>query len=117
MSDTPKRDKMAVRNLYKLFGDKPEEGMKLVCEGHDRHVLLMLQEERQRGIIFISHDLDKTMRIGKPITIMQDGIVTKVGTPDETLKDPANDYVRSFFCGVDVSKVLSARGHSCTGKV
>ncbi len=71
--------------------------------------LLMLQAEKQRTVIFISHDLDEAMRIGDRIAIMQDGIVVQVGTPDEILKNPANDYVRSFFRGVDVSKVLTAR--------
>ena len=71
--------------------------------------LLMLQEEKQRTIIFISHDLDEAMRIGDRIAIMQGGVVVQVGTPEEILKNPANDYVRSFFRGVDVSKVLTAR--------
>ena len=69
----------------------------------------MLQEEKQRTIIFISHDLDEAMRIGDRIAIMQGGVVVQVGTPEEILKNPANDYVRSFFRGVDVSKVLTAR--------
>ncbi len=71
--------------------------------------LLMLQEEKQRTIIFISHDLDEAMRIGDRIAIMQGVVVVQVGTPEEILKNPANDYVRSFFRGVDVSKVLTAR--------
>lgn len=71
--------------------------------------LLRLQEENKRTIIFISHDLDEAMRIGDRIAIMQGGVVVQVGTPEEILKKPANDYVRSFFRGVDVSKVLTAK--------
>ncbi|WP_372426435.1 glycine betaine/L-proline ABC transporter ATP-binding protein ProV [Salinarimonas chemoclinalis] len=70
--------------------------------------LIRLQDEKKRTIIFISHDLDEAMRIGDRIAIMQGGIVVQVGTPDEILKNPANAYVRSFFRGVDVSKVLTA---------
>jgi glycine betaine/proline transport system ATP-binding protein len=70
--------------------------------------LLKLQDERQRTIVFISHDLDEAMRIGDRIAIMEGGIVVQVGTPDEILANPANEYVRSFFSGVDVSKVLTA---------
>ena len=62
----------------------------------------------QRTIVFISHDLDEAMRIGDRIAIMQGGVVVQVGTPDEILKKPANDYVRSFFKGVDVSHVFTA---------
>jgi len=71
--------------------------------------LLRLQEENKRTIIFISHDLDEAMRIGDRIAIMEGGVVVQVGTPEEILKKPANDYVRSFFRGVDVSKVLTAK--------
>ncbi len=71
--------------------------------------LLKLQAKHQRTIVFISHDLDEAMRIGDRIAIMQEGQVLQVGTPDEILHQPANDYVRSFFKGVDVSNVFSAR--------
>ena len=71
--------------------------------------LLKLQESQQRTIVFISHDLDEAMRIGDRIAIMQDGQVVQVGTPDEILSQPANDYVRAFFRGVDLANVFSAR--------
>ncbi|MGY3892450.1 glycine betaine/L-proline ABC transporter ATP-binding protein ProV [Aeromonas enterica] len=71
--------------------------------------LLKLQASHQRTIVFISHDLDEAMRIGDRIAIMQDGQVVQVGTPDEILNQPANDYVRAFFRGVDLANVFSAR--------
>lgn len=71
--------------------------------------LLRLQAEDKRTIVFISHDLDEAVRIGDRIAIMQGGEVVQVGTPDEIINNPANDYVRSFFRGVDVSNVLSAK--------
>lgn len=46
------------------------------------------------------------MRIGDRIAIMQNGEVVQVGTPDEILNNPANDYVRTFFRGVDISQVV-----------
>jgi glycine betaine/proline transport system ATP-binding protein len=48
------------------------------------------------------------MRIGDRIAIMQGGQIIQVGTPHQILDDPADDYVRSFFRGVNVSSVLSA---------
>ncbi len=72
--------------------------------------LLRLQADTTRTVIFISHDLDEAMRIGDRIAIMQDGVIVQVGTPDEILLEPANDYVRSFFRGVDVSQVFTAGG-------
>ncbi len=71
--------------------------------------LLKLQEKSRRTIIFITHDLDEAMRIGDRIAIMEDGQIIQTGTPEEILKNPANDYVASFFRGVDTSNILSAR--------
>ncbi|WP_017788382.1 glycine betaine/L-proline ABC transporter ATP-binding protein ProV [Aeromonas dhakensis] len=71
--------------------------------------LFKLQASQQRTIVFISHDLDEAMRIGDRIAIMQDGQLVQVGTPDEILNQPANDYVRAFFRGVDLAHVFSAR--------
>ena len=70
--------------------------------------LLRLQQEHQRTIVFISHDLDEAMRIGDRIAIMQDGRVIQIGTPEEIVMKPANDYIRSFFRNVDVKQVFSA---------
>ncbi|WP_319542966.1 glycine betaine/L-proline ABC transporter ATP-binding protein ProV [uncultured Pseudodesulfovibrio sp.] len=70
--------------------------------------LLKLQEEHQRTIIFISHDLDEALRIGDRIAIMEGGKVVQVGTPDDILQNPANDYVRAFFRGVDPTNVINA---------
>ncbi|WP_025620925.1 glycine betaine/L-proline ABC transporter ATP-binding protein ProV, partial [Vibrio parahaemolyticus] len=64
--------------------------------------LIRLQNDDKRTIVFISHDLDEAMRIGDRIAIMQNGEVVQVGTPDEILHNPANDYVEAFFRGVNV---------------
>jgi len=70
--------------------------------------LLRLQQIQQRTIVFISHDLDEAMRIGDRIAIMKDGRVVQVGTPDEILRNPFDDYVRSFVRGVDTAAVFKA---------
>jgi len=70
--------------------------------------LLRLQEVKRRTIVFISHDLDEAMRIGDRIAIMKDGQVVQVGTPEEILRAPADDYVRNFVRGVDAAAVFKA---------
>jgi glycine betaine/proline transport system ATP-binding protein len=70
--------------------------------------LLKLQKRDQRTIVFISHDLDEALRIGDRIAIMEGGRVVQVGTPEEILQNPADDYVRAFFRGVDPTSVISA---------
>jgi glycine betaine/proline transport system ATP-binding protein len=69
--------------------------------------LLQLQEKDRRTIVFISHDLDEAFRIGDRIAIMEGGRVVQVGTPEEILQHPADDYVRAFFRGVDPTNVIS----------
>ena len=70
--------------------------------------LLELQEKMRRTIIFITHDLDEALRIGDKIALMKDGSVVQIGTPEEILMNPANDYVKKFVQDVDRSKVLTA---------
>jgi glycine betaine/proline transport system ATP-binding protein len=70
--------------------------------------LLKLQAKAKRTIVFISHDLDEAMRIGDRIAIMEGGNVVQVGTPEEILQNPADDYVRAFFRGVDPTNILTA---------
>ncbi|AQS52612.1 Glycine betaine transport ATP-binding protein OpuAA [Jeotgalibaca dankookensis] len=70
--------------------------------------LITLQETVQKTIIFITHDLNEALRIGDRIAIMKDGEVVQVGTGEEILTNPANDYVRDFVEEVDRSKVLTA---------
>lgn len=70
--------------------------------------LLKLQARAKRTIVFISHDLDEAMRIGDRIAIMEGGRVVQVGTPEEILQNPADDYVRAFFRGVDPTNILTA---------
>ena len=69
--------------------------------------LLRLQDEQRRTIVFISHDLDEAIRIGDRIAIMEGGRIVQIGTPEEIVSNPANDYVASFFRNVDVSQVLT----------
>ncbi len=70
--------------------------------------LMDLQEKMQKTIIFITHDLDEALRIGDRIALMKDGSIVQIGTPEEILMNPANDYVEKFVEDVDRSKVLTA---------
>lgn len=71
--------------------------------------LLDLQTTMQKTILFITHDLDEALKIGDRIAIMKDGVIVQVGTPEEIMTNPANDYVEKFVEGVDRSKVFSAQ--------
>lgn len=70
--------------------------------------LIELQDNVKKTIIFITHDLNEALRIGDRIALMRDGQIIQVGTGEEILTNPANEFVREFVEDVDRSKVLTA---------
>jgi glycine betaine/proline transport system ATP-binding protein len=70
--------------------------------------LLELQQRLHKTIVFITHDLNEAMRLGDRIAVMRDGRIVQIGTAEQILVDPANDYVASFVQDVDRSRVLTA---------
>lgn len=71
--------------------------------------LVELQGAMQKTIIFITHDLDEALKIGDRIALMKDGVIVQIGTPEEIMTNPADEYVRKFVEDVDRSKVFSAQ--------
>ena len=72
--------------------------------------LVLLQSELDKTIVFITHDLNEAMFLGDRIAVMRDGEIVQIGTPDEILTHPANDYVAQFVQDVDRTRVLTAGG-------
>lgn len=70
--------------------------------------LLDLQQKMQKTILFITHDLDEALKIGDRIALMKDGVIVQIGTPEEIMTNPADDYVEKFVEDVDRSKVFTA---------
>lgn len=70
--------------------------------------LLELQATLGKTIVFITHDLNEAMFLGDRIAVMRDGRIVQIGTPEEILTDPANDYVEQFVQDVDRTRVLTA---------
>jgi glycine betaine/proline transport system ATP-binding protein len=70
--------------------------------------LLELQSRLAKTIIFITHDLNEAMRLGDRIAVMRAGRIVQIGTGEEILRDPANDYVAQFVQDVDRTRVLTA---------
>lgn len=71
--------------------------------------LLELQAKMKKTILFITHDLDEALRLGDRIALMKDGVIVQIGTPEEILVNPADDYVEKFVEDVDRSKILTAQ--------
>jgi glycine betaine/proline transport system ATP-binding protein len=70
--------------------------------------LLSLQSKLNKTIIFVTHDLDEALKIGDRIALMRDGAIVQIGTPEEILTQPADEYVERFIEDVDRTKVLAA---------
>ncbi|MFI6877936.1 glycine betaine/L-proline ABC transporter ATP-binding protein [Streptomyces sp. NPDC050400] len=70
--------------------------------------LLELQKTLKKTIVFITHDLNEAMRLGDRIAVMRDGRIVQIGSSEDILVTPANDYVASFTQDVDRSRVLTA---------
>jgi glycine betaine/proline transport system ATP-binding protein len=70
--------------------------------------LVELQHRLDKTIVFITHDLNEAMRLGDRIAMMRDGRIVQVGSAEEILNDPANDYVAQFVKDVDRTRVLTA---------
>lgn len=70
--------------------------------------LVELQSELGKTIVFITHDLNEAMYIGDRIAVMRDGRIVQIGSPEDILTNPANDYVEQFVQDVDRTKVLTA---------
>ena len=69
-------------------------------------VLLSLQEELHKTILFITHDLDEALRIGENIAILRDGLVVQKGTPQEIVLNPADKYVTDFIKDINRGRVV-----------
>ncbi len=70
--------------------------------------LLALEDQVNKTIIFITHDLDEALRIGDRIILMKDGRIVQIGTNEDILTNPATEYVERFVENVDMTKVLTA---------
>ena len=72
-------------------------------------ILLDLQAELNKTIVFITHDLDEALRIGDGITILRDGEIIQQGSPQDIVMKPADDYIADFIKDVNRSRVLQVR--------
>lgn len=70
--------------------------------------LVELQHRLDKTILFITHDLNEAMRLGDRVAMMRDGRIVQIGTAEQILNDPANDYVAQFVQDVDRTRVLTA---------
>ena len=91
-----------------LLMDEPFSALDPLIRRQLQDEFMKLSSVMQKTTVFITHDLDEAVRIGDRIAIMRDGRVVQIGTPEEIVMQPADDYVSEFVAGISRLKVVRA---------
>lgn len=92
-----------------LLMDEPFSALDPLVKRDMQFELLKIFQKMKRTIIFITHDINEAFKLGDRVAIMRDGRVIQVGTPEEMMSNPVDDYVRNFIEGADKTKVMSVK--------
>ena len=91
-----------------LLMDEPFSALDPLIRRQLQDKFMTLSEEMRKTTLFITHDLDEAIRIGDRIAIMKDGALVQVGTPEEIVTNPVDDYVADFVAGISKLELVSA---------
>ena len=91
-----------------LLMDEPFSALDPLIRRRLQDQFMALSAELHKTTVFITHDLDEAIRIGSRIAIMNDGRIVQVGTPEEIVTNPIDDYVRDFVEGISTLKLVYA---------
>ena len=92
-----------------LLFDEPFSALDPLIRRDMQDQLIGLQQMVQKTMVFITHDFLEALKVGDRVAIMKDGEFVQMGTPEELVSNPIDDYVRDFTRDVPRSKVLTAR--------
>ena len=90
-----------------LLMDEPFSSLDRLIRSGMQDLLVELQDKLHKTIVFITHDLDEALHLGHQIAILNDGVLSQVGRPEEILRNPADDYVEAFVRDVNRARGLS----------
>ena len=90
-----------------LLMDEPFSSLDRLIRSGMQDLLVELQDKLHKTIVFITHDLDEALHLGHQIAILNDGVLSQVGRPEEILRNPADDYVEAFVRDVNRTRGLS----------
>lgn len=91
-----------------LLMDEPFSGLDPLIRREMQDELISLQEQVKKTIVFITHDLNEALKLGSHIAILRNGEIVQLGTPEQIVMSPADDYVAQFVQDVSKAKVLAA---------
>ncbi|MEM6499169.1 MAG: glycine/betaine ABC transporter, partial [Pseudomonadota bacterium] len=88
--------------------DEPFSALDPLIRRQLQEEFMRLASIMKKTTVFITHDLDEAVRIGDRIAIMRDGVISQIGTPEDIVMNPADDYVADFVAGISRLKVVRA---------
>ena len=91
-----------------LLMDEPFSALDPLIRRQLQDYFLELSKITQKTTVFITHDLDEAIRLGSRIAIMKDGALIQIGTPEQIITQPADDYVADFVSGISRLKLIYA---------
>ncbi|MES0828431.1 quaternary amine ABC transporter ATP-binding protein [Ruegeria sp. SCP11] len=91
-----------------LLMDEPFSALDPLIRRQLQDKFMSLSAEMKKTTLFITHDLDEAIRIGDRIAIMKDGALVQVGTPEDIVTNPVDDYVADFVAGISKLELISA---------
>ncbi len=92
-----------------LLMDEPFSALDPLIRSEMQNILLELQEELNKTIVFITHDLDEALRIGNTISILRDGAIIQTGIPKEIILNPKDEYIIDFVKDINKGRVIKIR--------
>ncbi|MFP4077860.1 MAG: glycine betaine/L-proline ABC transporter ATP-binding protein [Candidatus Izemoplasmataceae bacterium] len=92
-----------------LLMDEPYSALDPLIRREMQNQLLQLEDEMDRTIVFITHDMNEAFRMGDRIALMKDAEIVQIGPPSDFFEKPANEYVEKFIADVDKTRVLKVR--------
>lgn len=92
-----------------MLFDEPFSALDPLIRRDMQDQMIVLQRDLKKTMVFITHDLAEALKLGDRIAIMRDGAFVQVGTPEEVVANPADDYVADFTREVPRAHVLTAR--------
>ena len=92
-----------------LLMDEPFSALDPLIRRQLQTEFIKLSKQMKKTTVFITHDLDEAVRVGHRIAIMRDGMVIQIGTPEEIVINPADEYVAEFVKGISRLKVVQAK--------
>ena len=92
-----------------LLMDEPFSALDPLIRRQLQTEFIKLSKQMKKTTVFITHDLDEAVKVGHRIAIMRDGMIVQIGTPEEIVVNPADEYVADFVKGISRLKVVQAK--------